>query len=116
PTVSPDFLGPAAGASGTMLRWLQGFVLPTGACQDAEPPTRYETLFRALDRNGDGVVDIGELQEGLKNLGIPLGQDAEEVGRRRGAGRAVGARDAAKTEEGGGRRQTRAWGHGWRPR
>ncbi|XP_073856606.1 mitochondrial adenyl nucleotide antiporter SLC25A24 isoform X2 [Macaca fascicularis] len=61
-----------------MLRWLRGFVLPTAACQEAEPPTRYETLFQALDRNGDGVVDIGELQEGLRNLGIPLGQDAEE--------------------------------------
>ncbi|ERE92596.1 calcium-binding carrier protein SCaMC-1 isoform 1 [Cricetulus griseus] len=64
-----------------MLRWLRAFVLPTAACQDAEPPTRYETLFRALDRNGDGVVDIGELQQGLQSLGIPLGQDAEEVGR-----------------------------------
>lgn len=64
-----------------MLRWLRAFVLPTVACQDAEPPTRYETLFRALDRNGDGVVDIGELQQGLQSLGIPLGQDAEEVGR-----------------------------------
>lgn len=64
-----------------MLRWLRAFVLPTAACQDAERPTRYETLFRALDRNGDGVVDIGELQQGLQSLGIPLGQDAEEVGR-----------------------------------
>ena len=64
-----------------MLRWLRGFVLPTAACQDVEPPTRYETLFQKLDRNGDGVVDISELQEGLKSLGIPLGQDAEEVGR-----------------------------------
>lgn len=64
-----------------MRRWLRSFVLPTAACQDAEPPTRYETLFRALDRNGDGVVDIGELQQGLQSLGIPLGQDAEEVGR-----------------------------------
>jgi hypothetical protein len=64
-----------------MLRWLRAFVLPTAACHDAEPPTRYETLFRALDRNGDGVVDIGELQQGLQSLGIPLGQDAEEVGR-----------------------------------
>ncbi|XP_058515735.1 mitochondrial adenyl nucleotide antiporter SLC25A24 isoform X1 [Ochotona princeps] len=61
-----------------MLRWLRGFVLPVAACQGAEPPTRYETLFQALDRNGDGVVDIRELQEGLKSLGIPLGQDAEE--------------------------------------
>ncbi|XP_057356468.1 mitochondrial adenyl nucleotide antiporter SLC25A24 isoform X2 [Manis pentadactyla] len=61
-----------------MLRWLRGFVLPAAACQDAEPGTRYETLFQTLDRNGDGVVDIGELQEGLKNLGIHLGQDAEE--------------------------------------
>uniref|UniRef100_A0A0G2JFB9 Solute carrier family 25 (mitochondrial carrier, phosphate carrier), member 24 n=1 Tax=Mus musculus TaxID=10090 RepID=A0A0G2JFB9_MOUSE len=61
-----------------MLRWLRAFVLPTAACHDAEPPTRYETLFRALDRNGDGVVDIGELQQGLQSLGIPLGQDAEE--------------------------------------
>lgn len=64
--------------AGTMLRWLRAFVLPTAACHDAEPPTRYETLFRALDRNGDGVVDIGELQQGLQSLGIPLGQDAEE--------------------------------------
>ncbi|XP_036199308.1 calcium-binding mitochondrial carrier protein SCaMC-1 [Myotis myotis] len=62
-----------------MLRWLRGWVLPAAACQDAgPPPPRYETLFRQLDRNGDGVVDIGELQEGLRNLGIPLGQDAEE--------------------------------------
>lgn len=73
-------LGWAAPASGTMLCWLRGFVLPAAACQDAEPRTRYETLFQTLDRNGDGVVDIGELQEGLKNLGIHLGQDAEEVG------------------------------------
>uniref|UniRef100_F6Q4L6 Mitochondrial adenyl nucleotide antiporter SLC25A24 n=3 Tax=Sus scrofa TaxID=9823 RepID=F6Q4L6_PIG len=73
----PPSAGPAR-ASGTMLRWLRGFVLPAAACQDAEPPTRYETLFQKLDRNGDGVVDIRELQEGLKSLGIPLGQDAEE--------------------------------------
>lgn len=63
-----------------MLRWLRGFVLPAAACQDAAPPTRFETLFQKLDRNGDGVVDIGELQEGLKGLGVALGQDGEEVG------------------------------------
>ncbi|XP_046940026.1 calcium-binding mitochondrial carrier protein SCaMC-1 isoform X2 [Lynx rufus] len=61
-----------------MLRWLRGFVLPAAACQDAAPPTRFETLFQKLDRNGDGVVDIGELQEGLKGLGVALGQDGEE--------------------------------------
>ncbi|XP_030181346.1 calcium-binding mitochondrial carrier protein SCaMC-1 isoform X2 [Lynx canadensis] len=61
-----------------MLRWLRGFVLPAAACQDAAPPTRFETLFQKLDRNGDGVVDIGELQEGLKGLGVNLGQDGEE--------------------------------------
>lgn len=78
----PDLAPPAhSDFPRTMLRWLRAFVLPTVACKDAEPPTRYETLFRALDRNGDGVVDIGELQQGLQSLGIPLGQDAEEVGR-----------------------------------
>lgn len=78
-----------------MLRWLRRFVLPAAACESAEQPTRYETLFQQLDRNCDGVVDIHELQEGLRNLGIPLGQDAEEVGRcwarpaRRAAARAL---------------------------
>lgn len=95
----PPSAGPAR-ASGTMLRWLRGFVLPAAACQDAEPPTRYETLFQKLDRNGDGVVDIRELQEGLKSLGIPLGQDAEEVGRcPAGAARGPGGRRPAALQE-----------------
>ncbi|XP_074251758.1 uncharacterized protein LOC141583836 [Saimiri boliviensis] len=121
--VSRDALGLGARASGSMLRWLRGFALPTAACQDAEPPTRCETLFQALDRSQDGVVDIRELQEGLKHPG----QDAEEAGRRRGAG------DAGRTEGGGGpgrcqeeggavasgarvASETLAWGHGRRPR
>lgn len=88
-----------------MRRWLRSFVLPTAACQDAEPPTRYETLFRALDRNGDGVVDIGELQQGLQSLGIPLGQDAEEVGRQGSwEGCRYSGTDPARYREGGGLR------------
>ena len=87
-----------------MLRWLRGFVLPAAACQNAELPTRYQTLFQQLDRNGDGVVDIGELQEGLRNLGIPLGQDAEEVGgswARPQRGEGCGHWGAASSEGGG---------------
>ncbi|XP_006882526.1 PREDICTED: calcium-binding mitochondrial carrier protein SCaMC-1 isoform X1 [Elephantulus edwardii] len=61
-----------------MLRWLRGFVLPVVACEGAPSASLYESLFQQLDRNRDGVVDISELQEGLKNLGIPLGRDAEE--------------------------------------
>ncbi|OWK05474.1 hypothetical protein Celaphus_00002256 [Cervus elaphus hippelaphus] len=97
-----------------MLRWLRRFVLPTAACQDAEPPTRYETLFQKLDRNGDGVVDISELQEGLKSLGIPLGQDAEEVGRcgarpegREGCGDSGRPRTRAAARGSAGRGRTR---------
>uniref|UniRef100_A0A8C6VG26 Solute carrier family 25 member 24 n=1 Tax=Naja naja TaxID=35670 RepID=A0A8C6VG26_NAJNA len=40
--------------------------------------SRYENLFKKLDRNQDGRVDIAELQSGLKELGIPLGDDAEK--------------------------------------
>ncbi|XP_074044411.1 mitochondrial adenyl nucleotide antiporter SLC25A24-like [Macrotis lagotis] len=61
-----------------MLRWVRGFVLPVAACQEADTARLYGNLFQKLDRNGDGKVDIGELQEGLKELGIPLGQEAEE--------------------------------------
>ncbi|XP_051849146.1 calcium-binding mitochondrial carrier protein SCaMC-1-like [Antechinus flavipes] len=61
-----------------MLRWVRGFVLPQAVCQETDTHNRFENLFQKLDRNGDGKVDISELQEGLKNLGIPLGRDAEE--------------------------------------
>ncbi|KAF4021536.1 hypothetical protein G4228_013587 [Cervus hanglu yarkandensis] len=51
-----------------MLRRLRGFVLPAASCHtDEEDYLHYKILFQDLDHNGDGVVDILELQEGLKN-------------------------------------------------
>ncbi|XP_061266988.1 mitochondrial adenyl nucleotide antiporter SLC25A24-like isoform X2 [Bos javanicus] len=51
-----------------MLRWLRVFVLPASSCHtDEEDYSHYKNLFQDLDHNGDGVVDILELQEGLKN-------------------------------------------------
>ncbi|XP_012607158.1 mitochondrial adenyl nucleotide antiporter SLC25A24-like [Microcebus murinus] len=62
-----------------MLRWLRGFVLPAAACQDEDDYLRYGILFEDLDRNGDGVVDIVELKEGLKNWSSSFGPDSEKV-------------------------------------
>uniref|UniRef100_F6YHE4 Mitochondrial adenyl nucleotide antiporter SLC25A24 n=1 Tax=Monodelphis domestica TaxID=13616 RepID=F6YHE4_MONDO len=61
-----------------MLLWARGFVLPVAACQENDSCRLYAKLFQDLDRNGDGKVDIKELQEGLQKMGIPLGRDAEE--------------------------------------
>ncbi|KAM5294625.1 mitochondrial adenyl nucleotide antiporter SLC25A24-like [Glossophaga mutica] len=61
-----------------MLRWLRGFVLPTAACQEDEDYFNYEILFQDLDRNGDGVVDIIELREGLKNWSSTFGLQSEK--------------------------------------
>lgn len=70
---------PRARTGRAVRRWLRGFVLPTAACQDSEDYFDYEILFRDLDRNGDGVVDIKELQEGLKNWSSMFGLYSEEV-------------------------------------
>ncbi|XP_043408742.1 calcium-binding mitochondrial carrier protein SCaMC-1 isoform X4 [Chelonia mydas] len=62
-----------------MFRFLRGALLPEAACQEANNnSSRYENLFKKLDLNEDGRVDIAELHVGLKALGIPLGRDAEE--------------------------------------
>ncbi|XP_032947901.1 calcium-binding mitochondrial carrier protein SCaMC-1-like isoform X3 [Rhinolophus ferrumequinum] len=70
---------PPRGSTGrAMLRWLRGFVLPTAACQDDEDYFNYGILFQDLDRNGDGVVDIIELREGLKNWSSTFGMHSEK--------------------------------------
>lgn len=70
---------PRARTGRAVLRWLRGFVLPTAACQDGEDALDYEALFRDLDRNGDGIVDIKELHEGLKNWSSVLDLYLEKV-------------------------------------
>ncbi|KAF7243432.1 Calcium-binding mitochondrial carrier protein SCaMC-1 [Varanus komodoensis] len=61
-----------------MLRFLSGFALPGAACEAPGKNARYENLFKKLDLDGDGRVDISELQSGLRALGLPLGDDAEK--------------------------------------
>lgn len=68
---------------GAMLRWLlRGFVLPPAACQSDYDRLAYEILFEDLDRNGDGVVDILELRDGLYNWNSSFGSNSEKVSHR----------------------------------
>ncbi|XP_021052087.1 calcium-binding mitochondrial carrier protein SCaMC-1-like isoform X2 [Mus pahari] len=61
-----------------MLHWLQDFLLPSGACQGDYNRLAYEVLFEDLDRNGDGVVDITELRDGLKHWSSSFSGDTEK--------------------------------------
>ncbi|XP_062353624.1 mitochondrial adenyl nucleotide antiporter SLC25A24 isoform X2 [Cinclus cinclus] len=62
-----------------MFQLLRGFLLPAAACDgNRDGDSRYANLFRKLDLNEDGRVDIAELQTGLRAMGIPLGKEAEE--------------------------------------
>uniref|UniRef100_G3WUU9 EF-hand domain-containing protein n=1 Tax=Sarcophilus harrisii TaxID=9305 RepID=G3WUU9_SARHA len=67
-----------------MLRWMRGSLLNAQSDdedEDQESNCRYENLFRQLDRDGNGKVDIIELQEGLRKLGISVGKDVQEMSR-----------------------------------
>uniref|UniRef100_A0A7N4PUX7 EF-hand domain-containing protein n=3 Tax=Sarcophilus harrisii TaxID=9305 RepID=A0A7N4PUX7_SARHA len=69
---------------GAMLRWMRGSLLNAQSDdedEDQESNCRYENLFRQLDRDGNGKVDIIELQEGLRKLGISVGKDVQEMSR-----------------------------------
>lgn len=81
-------------AAGVMLCWLRGFVLPSAACQSVYTQLAYEILFEDLDRNGDGVVDIVELRDGLRNWNSTFDSDSEKVNQ---GGRACGPAHAGKT-------------------
>ncbi|KAB1273712.1 Calcium-binding mitochondrial carrier protein SCaMC-1 [Camelus dromedarius] len=61
-----------------MLRWLRGFVLPTATCHSDEDYFQYEMLFQDLDHDGNGVLDIVELREGLKNWSSSFGLHPEK--------------------------------------
>uniref|UniRef100_A0A8C6AUS6 EF-hand domain-containing protein n=1 Tax=Monodon monoceros TaxID=40151 RepID=A0A8C6AUS6_MONMO len=63
-----------------MLRWLRGFVLLAATCHtDDDDYFRYKILFQDLDHNGDALVDIVELQEGLKNWSSSFVLHSEKV-------------------------------------
>ncbi|XP_063282159.1 mitochondrial adenyl nucleotide antiporter SLC25A24 [Pelobates fuscus] len=51
---------------------------PTFCESGSDTHSRYAELFNKLDINKDGKVDITELQEGLRAMGMPTGKGAEE--------------------------------------
>ncbi|XP_065598805.1 mitochondrial adenyl nucleotide antiporter SLC25A24 isoform X2 [Cyrtonyx montezumae] len=61
-----------------MLPLLRRLVLPAACDGSRDGDSRYANLFKKLDLNEDGRVDIAELQTGLQAMGIPLGKEAEE--------------------------------------
>ncbi|XP_064416065.1 mitochondrial adenyl nucleotide antiporter SLC25A24 isoform X2 [Latimeria chalumnae] len=54
------------------------FVLREASCLDWASEKRYAELFEKLDTNKDGKVDILELREGLKAMGVGLDKGAEQ--------------------------------------
>ncbi|XP_072276135.1 mitochondrial adenyl nucleotide antiporter SLC25A24 [Pyxicephalus adspersus] len=53
-------------------------LLCSAVCEGSDPQSRYADLFHTLDVNKDGKVDILELQQGLKAMGMAVAAGAEE--------------------------------------
>lgn len=64
---------------GAMLSWLQDVLWPSKAPKSDYDDLVFEILFEDLDRNGDGVVDITELRDGLEHWNSYFGKDPEKV-------------------------------------
>lgn len=45
-------------------------LLSNARCWDTDSERSYQDLFESLDTNKDGKVDVAELREGLKAMGI----------------------------------------------
>lgn len=55
-----------------MLALLRGFIMKDCRCWDVDSSKNYEELFKKLDTNKDGKVDVAELRSGLISMGIAV--------------------------------------------
>lgn len=60
-----------------MLQIARSMLLSRAACE-GDPKARYAELFKKLDLNQDGKVDIAELQAGLRAMGTAVEADTEQ--------------------------------------
>ncbi|MBN3324465.1 SCMC1 protein, partial [Atractosteus spatula] len=61
-----------------MYQAVRRLVFTDSRCFDAESKKKYEELFKKLDTNKDGKVDVSELKEGLEAMGMTLGKGAAQ--------------------------------------
>ncbi|XP_006634939.1 mitochondrial adenyl nucleotide antiporter SLC25A24 [Lepisosteus oculatus] len=61
-----------------MYQAVRRLVFTDSRCFDAENKKKYEELFKKLDTNKDGKVDVSELKEGLEAMGTTLGKGAAQ--------------------------------------
>ncbi|XP_063796185.1 mitochondrial adenyl nucleotide antiporter SLC25A24 [Pseudophryne corroboree] len=61
-----------------MIEVMKKLALNRAVCEGSDTHSKYADLFHQLDINKDGKVDILELQQGLKAMGMAVGAGAEE--------------------------------------